>query len=112
MVERFISEGLIDGGKIQRTQIHQGHSILDYLVKVCLLEDFDGYKSYDGCVKMHHLMRCMALKICEGKYMVRAGVRSFKVIPVKKEWTKDLEKVCFMRNGLCNIRDGVSLNCF
>ncbi|KAG6388532.1 hypothetical protein SASPL_149960 [Salvia splendens] len=55
---------------------------------------------------MHDLLRSMALKICEGKYMVRAGE-----IPKEAEWAKDLEKVSFMNSGIMRIEQGMSPDC-
>ncbi|XP_042034881.1 disease resistance protein SUMM2-like isoform X1 [Salvia splendens] len=74
LVREFISGGLVDERKTRRAQIEQGHSILDKLVNVCLLES-----CHTELVKMHDLLRSMALKICEGKYMVRADDKSSKM---------------------------------
>ncbi|KAH6761158.1 hypothetical protein C2S51_018107 [Perilla frutescens var. frutescens] len=63
------------------------------------------------CVKMHDLVRGMALKISEGKYMVRTGDYSLKEIPKEEEWTEDLEKVSLMKNDIGDIPDGTSPNC-
>ncbi|KAG6390546.1 hypothetical protein SASPL_148284 [Salvia splendens] len=60
---------------------------------------------------MHDLVRVMTLKICEGKYMVRAGDWSLKEIPKEAEWAKDLEKVSFMKSGITRIEDGMSPDC-
>ncbi|KAG6388540.1 hypothetical protein SASPL_149968 [Salvia splendens] len=106
LVREFISGGLVDERKTRRAQIEQGHSILDRLVNVCLLES-----CHTERVKMHDLLRSMALKICEGKYMVRAGDKSLKEIPKEEEWAKDLEKVSFVKNGIMRIGDGMSPDC-
>ncbi|XP_057795707.1 probable disease resistance protein At4g27220 [Salvia miltiorrhiza] len=108
LVRKFICEGLMDQRKSRRGQIHQGHSILDKLVNVCLLESGVIFEEY---VKMHDLVRGMALKICEGKYMVRAGKYSLIEIPDEHEWTNGLEKVSLMMSGIKRIRDGISPNC-
>ncbi|XP_047959972.1 disease resistance protein SUMM2-like [Salvia hispanica] len=102
LVREFISGGLLNERKTRRAQVQKGHSILDKLVNVCLLK---------RCVKMHDLVRSMALKICEGKYMVRAGDWSLKEIPKEAEWAKDLEKVSFMKSGITRIEDGISPDC-
>ncbi|KAG6388539.1 hypothetical protein SASPL_149967 [Salvia splendens] len=113
LVREFISGGLVDERKTRRAQIEQGYYILDKLVNVCLLESCAGPSSFDPteCLKMHDLLRSMALNICEGKYMVRAGDKSLREIPKEAEWAKDLEKVSLMRSGIMRIGDGMSPNC-
>ncbi|XP_042032562.1 probable disease resistance protein At4g27220 [Salvia splendens] len=113
LVREFISGGLVVERKTRRAQVEQGHSILDKLVNVCLLESCAVPGRFDPteCVKMHDLVRGMALKICEGKYMVRAGDKSLKEIPKEEEWAKDLEKVSLVDNGIRRIEEGMSPNC-
>ncbi|XP_047959954.1 probable disease resistance protein At4g27220 [Salvia hispanica] len=113
LVREFISAGLVDERKTRRAQVEQGHSILDKLVNVCLLERCvvpDEFGPME-CVKMHDLVRSMAWKICEGKYMVRAGDFTLKEIPKEAEWAKDLEKVSFMNSGIRRIEEGMSPDC-
>ncbi|KAH6781641.1 hypothetical protein C2S51_006934 [Perilla frutescens var. frutescens] len=120
LVGKLISEGLLDQRKSRRAQLDQrksrraqldqGYCVLDKLVKVCLLEscvDFYGAES----VKMHDLVRGMALQIVGGKYMVRAGDYSLKEIPMEEEWTMDLEKVSLMKTRIWDIPDRTSPNC-
>ncbi|KAH6801137.1 hypothetical protein C2S52_001601 [Perilla frutescens var. hirtella] len=111
LVRKFISEGLLDRRDSRRAQADQGHYILNKLVNISLLESsverFEGYE----CLKMHDLVRGMALKINRGKYMVRAGDKSLKEIPKEEEWTKDLEKMSLMYNNIRIIEDGASPNC-
>ncbi|XP_047959940.1 probable disease resistance protein At4g27220 [Salvia hispanica] len=103
LVREFISGGLVDERKTRRMQVEQGHSILDKLVNVCLLESCVVPGRFDPteCVKMHDLVRGMALKICEGKYMVRGSGK----------WAKDLEKVSLMKGGIMRIEGGLSPDC-
>ncbi|PIN24646.1 hypothetical protein CDL12_02628 [Handroanthus impetiginosus] len=63
LVKRFISEELVNIRKSRQSQFDQGLSILNKLVKVCLLERDGEYY-----VKMHDLVRAMALKIAKRKY--------------------------------------------
>ncbi|KAH6801156.1 hypothetical protein C2S52_001620 [Perilla frutescens var. hirtella] len=110
LIGKLISEGLVDQKKSRRAQIHQCHSILDKLVNVCLLEST--VVSYIiQCVKMHDVVRDMAVKICGGKYMIRAGDSSLKEIATEEEWTGDLEKVSLMYNGIRRIGEGTSPDC-
>ncbi|KAG6390524.1 hypothetical protein SASPL_148262 [Salvia splendens] len=112
LIREFISGGLMDERKA-RAQVVQGYSILNKLVNVCLLESCADLSRFDPTerVKMHDLVRSMALKICEGKYMVRAGNRSLKEIPKEAEWAKDLEKVSLMESGIRRIEEGMSPDC-
>ncbi|PIN06663.1 Apoptotic ATPase [Handroanthus impetiginosus] len=106
VVIKFISEELVDKRKSRKAQFDQGHSILDKLVNVCLLESVRS----DG-VRMHDLLRAMALKITRGKTMVLAGC-SLNQIPNEEEyWTKDLEKVSLMENNIVEIPAKMSPNC-
>ncbi|KAG6390531.1 hypothetical protein SASPL_148269 [Salvia splendens] len=109
LVREFISGGLVDKRKTRRAQVVQGHSILNKLVNVCLLESCVGPGPTE-CVKMHDLVRSMALKICEGKYMVKAG-GDLKKIPKEAEWAKDLEKVSLIDSGIRRIEEGMSPDC-
>ncbi|XP_042036571.1 probable disease resistance protein At4g27220 [Salvia splendens] len=61
--------------------------------------------------RMHDLVRGLALKIGEGKYMVRAGYDSLTEIPEEQEWTEGLEKVSLMKSGIRRIGDGFSPSC-
>ncbi|KAL7153171.1 hypothetical protein ABFS83_04G147800 [Erythranthe nasuta] len=110
LVRRFISEELVDKRKRMKAQIDKGHTILDKLVNVCLLERTRDYDDRD-CVKMHDLVRSMALKITEGKHMVKAGQYGLKEIPNEEVWTKDLEKVSLVSIDIEQIPDCVSPNC-
>ncbi|KAL3525456.1 hypothetical protein ACH5RR_013828 [Cinchona calisaya] len=69
VIRRLISEGLVDR-RNSKAQIDQGLTILKALEKDCLLESVvnDGV----DCVKMHHLIRDMAIKIMktDPKYTV------------------------------------------
>ncbi|PIN21531.1 hypothetical protein CDL12_05765 [Handroanthus impetiginosus] len=62
LVKRFVSEELVDIRKSRQSQFDQGHSILNKLVKVCLLESGGEF-----CVNMHDLVRALALRITKGK---------------------------------------------
>ncbi|PIN26658.1 hypothetical protein CDL12_00591 [Handroanthus impetiginosus] len=64
LVKRFISKKLVDIRKSRQSQFDEGLSILNKLVKVCLLERDGEYY-----VKMHDLVRAMALKIARRKNM-------------------------------------------
>ncbi|PIN25344.1 hypothetical protein CDL12_01918 [Handroanthus impetiginosus] len=105
-VERCISEELVHKRKSRQSQLDQGHSILNKLVKICLLESVE-----EDWVKMHDLVRAMALKITKRKYMVISESRSLKEILIEGKWIKDLEKVSLMCKDIIEISDGMSLDC-
>ncbi|PIM99265.1 Apoptotic ATPase [Handroanthus impetiginosus] len=106
MVSEFISEELVDTKKHMKAQLDEGCAIVDRLVNVCLLERVDS-----DLVRMHDLLRAMALKITRGKTMALARC-SLNQIPNEEEyWTKDLEKVSLMENNIVEIPAEMSPNC-
>lgn len=108
LVRKFISEELVDTRKSMKAQYDEGHSMLDKLVNMSLLES--SHNDVDGdSVKMHDLMRAMALKITEGKTVVTAG-HNLKEIP-KEEWSEDLENMSLMQNSIRLIPFQMSPNC-
>ncbi|KAL3498593.1 hypothetical protein ACH5RR_041325 [Cinchona calisaya] len=112
LIMLFISEGLIEK-RSRRADFDCGHTILNKLENVCLLEggfNISGVKF----VKMHDLIRDMALKITKtGKprYMVKAGI-GLKSVPEESEWKEDLDKVSLMDNNIELIPEGISPKCF
>ncbi|PIN26659.1 Apoptotic ATPase [Handroanthus impetiginosus] len=106
LVNEFISEELVDKRKSRRSQLDEAHSILNKLVKIGLLESAG---SHD--VKMHDLVRAMALKITKRKYMVISDSWSLKKILIEGDWIKDLEKVSLMCKDVIEIPDGMSMVC-
>ncbi|XP_057791849.1 probable disease resistance protein At4g27220 [Salvia miltiorrhiza] len=99
LVRKFISEDLVDTRKSMKAQYDEGHSMLDKLVNTCLLESTHNHKDGDS-VRMHDLMRAMALKITEGKTVVIAGHSSLKEIPNEEEWREDLENLSLIQSGI------------
>nr|GLL17328.1 probable disease resistance protein At4g27220 isoform X2 [Ipomoea trifida] len=93
IIMKLIAEGLCE-------DIDEGHSILKKLVDVFLLEGVDKY------VKMHDLMREMALKI--SKFMVKSQLVE---IPEEKHWTAELERVSLSSNALKEIPNDLSPIC-
>nr|GMC55556.1 probable disease resistance protein At1g12290 isoform X2 [Ipomoea batatas] len=93
IIMKFIAEGLCE-------DIDKGHSILKKLVDVFLLEGGEEY------VKMHDLMREMALKI--SKFMVKSELVE---ILEEKHWTAELEKVSLISNALKEIPNDFSPIC-
>lgn len=113
LIERFIDEGFIDRMKSRQVEFDRGHTILNKLENSCLLdgiiEDFPNEKK---CIKMHDLVRDMALQIVivSPRFMVEAGV-GLEDIPDEEKWTEDLEKVSLMYNKISEIPSSVSPRC-
>ncbi|PHU30120.1 hypothetical protein BC332_02213 [Capsicum chinense] len=84
LIGRFIMEGLVKGNS-REEEFNQGHTILNKLVKLSLLE----------AVRMHDLLREMALRITNDKprYMVRDGIGS--QVLAEQDWVFNLDRVSF-----------------
>ncbi|XP_060182791.1 probable disease resistance protein At4g27220 [Lycium barbarum] len=111
LISRLISEGLIDERETREAEFAEGYEILNRLEGVCLLEsgiDSEG----NQCVKMHNLIRDMALRITKENpiFMVKAGVQ-LNDAPMEDEWLENLDKVSLMRNNIAEIPPGTSANC-
>ncbi|THF99515.1 hypothetical protein TEA_002967 [Camellia sinensis var. sinensis] len=111
LIRYFIAERLIDRSKSLIRKFDKGHTILNKLGRSCLLEHY-GDDKY-AHVKMHDLIRDMALKIIEMNHhrvMVKAGV-GLKEIPDLQECAGNLEKVSLMCNNIKEIPCGQSPRC-
>ncbi|CAL5431933.1 unnamed protein product [Camellia sinensis] len=98
LIEHWIAEGLISETNSIEAMFDEGHSILNKLIKTCLLVKSIAYG--EECVKMHDLIRDMALKITSAspRFMVRAG-EGLTIVP-HKDWSEDLERVSLMWNHI------------
>ncbi|XP_027171995.1 probable disease resistance protein At4g27220 [Coffea eugenioides] len=107
LIDLFIRAELMPERNSRSEEFDQGHTILNKLVKVCLLEESTDPEG-DDCVKMHDLIRDMALRITNGnsklkvsredvpQFLVKSLGRSdSKVTLEQKEWTEDLHAVSF-----------------
>ncbi|XP_027171985.1 disease resistance protein RFL1-like [Coffea eugenioides] len=65
LIYLFIWAELMPKRNSRSEEFDQGHMILNKLIKVCLLEETTDCKG-DDCVKMHDLVRDMALRITNG----------------------------------------------
>ncbi|KAA8535637.1 hypothetical protein F0562_030640 [Nyssa sinensis] len=100
LIVDWIAEGLIDERRTRKAKYDRGHAILNKLENVCLLEnavDDEGKM----CVKMHDVIRDMALNITRENgfalFMVKAGMQLFE-FPNDREWSENLERVSLMNN--------------
>ncbi|CAL5435881.1 unnamed protein product [Camellia sinensis] len=98
LIEYWIAEGLISEMNSIEAMFDEGHSILNKLIKTCLLVKSILYGR--ECVKMHDLIRDMALKITSAspRFIVRAG-EGLKRVP-HKDWSEDLERISLMWNHI------------
>ncbi|CAA2950213.1 probable disease resistance At5g63020 [Olea europaea subsp. europaea] len=116
LITNFILEEMMEERPSRQAYFDQGHKILNKLVNVCLLETCEGFRIEESYaflgpgVKMHDLIRDMALKITEDNCMVKAGLQ-LKEIPEEREWKKDLDKVSLMRNNIEEISSVASPKC-
>ncbi|GLT90468.1 hypothetical protein SLE2022_083980 [Rubroshorea leprosula] len=110
LIEDWICEGIVEKLGSIREMHDKGNAILNRLLNCCLLEE-----AYDkACVKMHDVVRDMALRIKStgpGRFMVKAGMRLTE-IPDENEWSEDLDKVSLMKNEISYIPQNMSPKCF
>ncbi|PHT25990.1 hypothetical protein CQW23_34392 [Capsicum baccatum] len=109
LIGQFIMEGLVKGNS-REEEFNHGHTILNKLVKLCLLEATVNYKGYE-VVRMHDLLREMALRITTDKprYLVRAGI-GLQVLE-EQDWVFDLVRVSLYRSWLKRIPEDMAPNC-
>ncbi|KAL3736192.1 hypothetical protein ACJRO7_025187 [Eucalyptus globulus] len=81
--------------KSLEAQYDRGHTIVNKLVNVCLLERSG--ESEIEFLKMHDLVRDMAIKTMGSRCMVKSGL-GLRTLPAQEEWVKDLEKVSLIGN--------------
>ncbi|PIA26910.1 hypothetical protein AQUCO_08500002v1 [Aquilegia coerulea] len=102
LVDFWITDGLIEE-RNRQDDIRQGQFIVRKLKDHCLLESVDAYDNeygeiIDG-VKMHDLIRDMALRLTNKCFMVKAGA-CLKDLPNEEEWERGLERTSFMDNDV------------
>ncbi|GLT90475.1 hypothetical protein SLE2022_084050 [Rubroshorea leprosula] len=109
LIENWICEGIIEKLGSRREMHDKGNAILNRLLNCCLLEKASG----KACVKMHDVVRDMALRIKStgpGRFMVKARMRLTE-IPDEDEWNEDLDKVSLMKNEISYIPQNMSPKC-
>uniref|UniRef100_A0A6N2LU02 TIR domain-containing protein n=1 Tax=Salix viminalis TaxID=40686 RepID=A0A6N2LU02_SALVM len=108
LIDYLIDEGVVKRQKSREAKINKGHTMLDRLERACLLERLRG----GHYVKMHNLIRDMAIQILEEKSraIVKAGAQ-LKELPDAEEWSKKLKSVSLMQNQIKEICSGHSPRC-
>lgn len=102
LIENWIDEELFDELENRQAMHDRGHTVLNKLVNNCLLEKVMIDNVKEG-VKMHDVVRDMALSIKRGDYfMVKAGVE-LEEIPSEHKWKESLEKVSLMNNSISGV---------
>ncbi|KAK4839413.1 hypothetical protein QYF36_021741 [Acer negundo] len=94
LIEYWIVEELIDEMETRQATYSVGHAIFNRLENNGLLKSCRGGTH----VKMHDLVRDMALFITSTRYLVQAG-KQLKELP-EQEWNGDAEKVSLMQNNI------------
>ncbi|XP_057957026.1 putative disease resistance protein At4g10780 isoform X2 [Malania oleifera] len=107
LIRYFIAEGLIDRMDSRQAEFDKGHTILNELENSCLLENAMRGEN-PTYVKMHDLVRDMALQISGPGFLVNAGL---KLREIPEDWAQDLERVSLMRNDMTEIKAGISPRC-
>jgi len=113
LIGYLIDEGIIKGKRSRGDAFDEGHTMLNRLEYVCLLES--AQKNYDVIrrVKMHDLIRDMAIQILQDdsqQVMVKAGAQ-LEELPDAEEWTENLTTVSLMRNKIEEIPSSYSPRC-
>ncbi|KAK8485431.1 hypothetical protein V6N12_054085 [Hibiscus sabdariffa] len=96
LIQLWIAEGLVEEVDSIQEKLDRGHAIMNRLVRNCLLEVFTEREN-ERRVKMHDLLRDMALDIAGSRFLVKSGMMLEKA-PDVQDWGKDLEKVSLMNN--------------
>ncbi|GMI79464.1 RPS5-like 1 [Hibiscus trionum] len=96
LIQLWIAEGLVEEMDSMQAEFDRGRAIMNRLISNCLLEVFTqiGDRRF---VKMHDLLRDMALHIAKSRFLVKAGMMLEKP-PAVQEWSMELEKVSLMEN--------------
>nr|XP_034914299.1 probable disease resistance protein At4g27220 [Populus alba] len=112
LIGYLIDEGILKGMRSRGDAFDEGHTMLNRLEYVCLLESAKMDDDDIRRVKMHDLIRDMAIQILknESQVMVKAGAQ-LKELPDAEEWTQNLTKVSLMRNKIEEIPSSYSPRC-
>ncbi|KAL9344487.1 hypothetical protein Peur_062162 [Populus x canadensis] len=111
LIDYLIDEGIIKGKRRREDAFDEGHMILNRLENVCLLESAKMKYDSSRCVKMHDLIRDMAIQIVQdnSQGMVKAGAQ-LNELP-DAEWTENLMRVSLMQNEILEIPSSHSPMC-
>jgi disease resistance protein RPS2 len=109
LINYLIDEGIMKGMRSSQAAFDEGHTMLNKLENVCLLERHLGGGKF---FKMHDLVRDMAIQIQQenSQIMVKAG-EQLKELPDAEEWTENLVTVSLMCTQIKKIPSSHSPRC-
>ncbi|GKV02990.1 hypothetical protein SLEP1_g15359 [Rubroshorea leprosula] len=108
LIEGWIDNALIEQLETRKLMRDRANVILDSLINKCLIERVEHYSDYG--MRMHDVMRDMALQVAGPRFMAKAGLQLTEA-PEANEWTEDLEKVWLRANRITDFASSMSLNC-
>ncbi|GKV02984.1 hypothetical protein SLEP1_g15354 [Rubroshorea leprosula] len=108
LIEDWIDNALIEQLETRKLMRDRANVILDSLINKCLIERVEHYSDYG--MRMHDVMRDMALQVAGPRFMAKAGLQLTEA-PEANEWTEDLEKVWLRANRITDFASSMSLNC-
>jgi disease resistance protein RPS2 len=111
LIGHLIDEGIMKGARSRQSAYDEGHTMLNKLENVCLLERFI-YDNGVRAVKMHDLIRDMAIQIQQenSQGMVKAGAQ-IRELPAAEEWTENFTRVSLIENQIEEIPSSHSPRC-
>ncbi|KAL8193966.1 hypothetical protein R6Q57_026208 [Mikania cordata] len=99
LIEYWMAEELITEVGDREKEINKGYTVLEMLKDACLLEDIGS-----DYVKMHDLVRDMAIKIArEGPRLINKSAMKLNQLP--SEWMENVEWVSAMDNSIRSVPD-------
>ncbi|KAJ6857967.1 disease resistance protein [Populus alba x Populus x berolinensis] len=108
LIDYLIDEGVVKEQKSREAEINKGHTMLNRLENICLLERLHGGDS----VKMHDLIRDMAIQILkENSIAIVEPGEQLEELPDAKKWTEKLTTVSLMHNQIEDICSSHSSRC-
>ncbi|XP_073262820.1 probable disease resistance protein At4g27220 isoform X2 [Populus alba] len=112
LIGYLIDEGILKGMRSRGNAFDEGHTMLNRLEYVCLLESGKIYGDDIRCVKMHDLIRDMGIEILQenSQVMVKAGAQ-LEELPDAEEWTENLTRVSLMQNNIKEFPSSYSPRC-
>ncbi|RWR88010.1 putative disease resistance protein isoform X1 [Cinnamomum micranthum f. kanehirae] len=99
LIKNWIYEGLIDKRGTREDNINKGHTILDQLVKVSMLERCDNDEGA-RFVKMHDLIRDMAIDITRAENPRSVIYAGRQLQDLSSEFPEDAERISLMDNDI------------
>ncbi|KAG5224313.1 disease resistance protein [Salix suchowensis] len=107
LIGYLIDEGIVEEKRSRQAAFDEGHTMLDKLENVCLLETAVKYRRL-GHVKMHDLIRDMAHQILQTNSPVMVGRYG---LPVVDMWKENLVRVSLKHCHLGEIPSSQSPRC-